>query len=301
MDLGPNDDDAILRAGRWATGSLPEPEPELGLQLEPEREPEPWAELEPIPLDPPPGPASERGSRRMRTIALFTTLAVLAGVAGFVTTVVVLDERATPVANAINDGQILDGLIVRQSDVGLANEVVPLRRGDDAVNEPTLNLCNGTYPTEGSRVARRQVAVVGLQDTLTLSTEAVTYRDTATSEQAFEEIEREVARCPKVPVPNAAGTTSETTRFNAPPDTGWQDTAGVDRLAYDITTIDENADSDRSIVVYLRRGRVLMGLYFPAPGDQPMVQARTEIEDIVGLFAKRLADLPTSAVADPRD
>lgn len=303
MDTGPTDNDAILRAGRWATGSpaasapAPEPDPEA-------------PDLEPIALDdiaPPdaplrePNPIDPARARRARTIALATTLAVLAGVAGFVTTMFVLDERDTPVADAISDGRTLDGLIVQQSDLGFDDEVVPLPDGSDAVNAATLDLCNGEYATEGSRIARRQVAVLGPEGPANLSTEAVTYRDGGTSEQAFEEVKRVVGSCPKVPVPNAAGTTSYTTLFDAPPDTGWQNTPGVDRLAYDIDQIYEDGTRNRSIVVYLRRGRALMGLYFPAPGEQPTVQGQTEIEDIVNVFATRLAKLPRSAVADPPD
>lgn len=299
MHWEPDDDDAILRAGRWATGSLPTPPPA------PEREPDLEAEvaedeLEPIALDPPRAPASSSPGRG-RAIAFVTMLVVLAGTAGFVTTSLVLDERATPAANAVRDGSMLDGLIVQQSDLGLADEVVPLRGGSDAVNEPTLNVCNGRYPTESERVARRQVAVVGVDGSLRLSTEAVTYRDVETSKQAFEEVQRETARCPKTPVPNSTGTGSETTRFNAPPDTGWRDTPGVDRLAYDMERTDGTGSSDRSIVVYLRRGRALMGVYFYSTGGatQPSVRGRTDVEAIVSIFASRLADLPLSAVNDP--
>ncbi|HVJ95663.1 MAG TPA: hypothetical protein VNC41_02415, partial [Acidimicrobiia bacterium] len=257
---------------------------------------------EPIALDSPRAPKQPQPARQ-RTIALATMLVVLAGVAGFVTTWLVLDERATPVANAVDDGQILDGLIVQQSDLGFTDEVIPLRGGSDAVNEPTLNLCNGRYPTEGSRVARRQVAVFGVEGTPKLSTEAVTYDDVATSEQAFDEIKRETARCPKTPVPNGTGTGMETTRFNAPPDADWQDTPGVQRLAYDMERTDENGSSNRSIVVYLRRGRALMGVYFYTAdrAAQPSVQGRADVEAIVKIFAQRLADLPQSAISDPSD
>ena len=299
MHWEPDDNDAILRAGRWATGSLPAhpPAPELEPDLEAEIAED---ELEPIALDPPRAPASSNPTRG-RAIALALTLVVLAGAAGFVTTWFVLDERATPAPDALSDGATLDGLIVQQSDLGFADEVVPLRGGSDAVNEPTLNLCNGSYPTESERVARRQVAVVGVDGSLRLSTEAVTYRDIETSQEAFNEIQRETARCPKTPVPNNMGTGSEATRFNAPPDTGWQDTPGVDRLAYDLERTDQTGTKDRSIVVYLRRGRALMGVYFYVSGQatQPSVRGRTNVEDIVSIFASRLADLPQAAVNGP--
>jgi hypothetical protein len=49
--------------------------------------------------------------------------------------------------------------------------------------------------------------------------------------------------------------------------------------------------------VYLRRGRALLGVYFSRPdGAQITVEGQTTIQEIVGVFAARLAALPTSVV-----
>jgi len=289
------DDDAILRAGRWTTGT------EQGVATPP-----PESDLEPVAPasfgpEPPPAPPDRARGRHTRTIAIVTALVLVAGLAGFATTMVVLDARDKPSADAASDGQVLDGLIVQQSDLGPDNAVVALRDGSDAVNTPTLDLCNGNYPSEGSRIARRQVAVAGLEGTSKFGTEAVTYRDTATSARAFEEVQRVAATCPKTPVPNASGTATYTTLFNPPPDGAWKDAPSVDRLAYDITQRYTDDTSQRSIVVYLRRGRVLMGLYFPQPDAPPSVRGKTDVAGIVTVFAERLAALPPAAVADPPD
>jgi hypothetical protein len=52
-----------------------------------------------------------------------------------------------------------------------------------------------------------------------------------------------------------------------------------------------------TIAVYLRRGRVLEGLYFNQPsGPQPAVDGATTIEAVTNVFAKRIAALPASVV-----
>jgi hypothetical protein len=51
------------------------------------------------------------------------------------------------------------------------------------------------------------------------------------------------------------------------------------------------------VTVYLRRGRALLGLYFPAPnGAQPAVAGKSSIEGIVSVFEQRMAALSTKVV-----
>ena len=64
------------------------------------------------------------------------------------------------------------------------------------------------------------------------------------------------------------------------------------------TTADALPPTAHSVAVYLRRGRVLMGLYFPQPdGPQAAVAGRSTIPGIVALFEARLAQLPASVVS----
>ena len=88
-----------------------------------------------------------------------------------------------------------------------------------------------------------------------------------------------------------------TTRFSASaPDANWAQTPGINRRAYDLTS-DDGSGPRRIVAVYLQRGRVLLGVYFSQPdGAQMPVEGQTTIEGIVGVFAKRLSDLPTSVV-----
>ena len=63
--------------------------------------------------------------------------------------------RAVP---ADPDASVLGGLILRQTDVAAGNTVRLLDHGAD-LTVATLDLCNGTFPSEAQRTARRQVAL----------------------------------------------------------------------------------------------------------------------------------------------
>ena len=199
------------------------------------------------------------------------------------------------VANPDPDQRVLNGLVVQQSDVNPVRTVLLIANGDQ-LNQPTLDLCNGNFPSEALRTARLQVADVDSKRNATLSTEAVLYRDTAASSQAFAELHRVRSRCPNTPVASPVGEGTATTLFHAAPDAAWPNTPGVDRLAYSITST-QGSQSTSSIAVYLRRGRALLGVYFPQPkGVQPIVAGQRSIEGIVGVFEARLAKLPASVV-----
>ena len=89
-----------------------------------------------------------------------------------------------------------------------------------------------------------------------------------------------------------------TTLFNDPPDTNWARPPGsVERQAYSFESIDLTGNRFESIAVYLRRGRVLLGIYFTNP-NQPRsaVAGETTIPGIVSVMEKRLAALPQHVV-----
>lgn len=189
----------------------------------------------------------------------------------------------------------LEDLIVTPDDVPASADVVVFP-GGIGLDQPTLDLCNGRYPSESRRTARFQDAVLDAQGALVLSTEAVLYGDSGGTTQAFAELQQVVGACPSTPVPGAPGDPPVTTKFAAPPDAGWAQTPTVNRRAYDLTS-DDGTGPRRTIAVYLQRGRVLLGVYFAKPdGAQLSVQSQTSIEGIVNVFAKRLAALPTSVV-----
>ena len=206
---------------------------------------------------------------------------------------------SVPQLNAGNDpsASALETLIVKPEDVPATAEVVVFP-GGVGLTQPTMDLCNGRYPSESRRTARIQDAVLDAQGVLVFSTEAVLYGDSGGTTQALDEVRSVVAACPPTPVQGPAGQAPVTTRFNATaPDSGWRQTPNVNRVAYDLTTDDGSGRPRRTIAVYLQRGRVLLGVYFSRPeGPQLPVDGQTTIEGIVGVFAARVAALPTSVV-----
>ncbi len=190
----------------------------------------------------------------------------------------------------------LISLVVKPEDVPSTVRVGVIP-GGVGLSQPTLDLCNGTYPSESLRTARLQDAVVDAQGLLLLSTEAVLYRDSGGTTQAFSELGSVVAACPSTPVESPVGQPTAITTFHAPPDSAWPQTPTVTRQAYDLTSEDTSGEKTRTIAVYLQRGRALVGVYFPQhEGPQIPVEGQTTIEGIVGVFAGRLAALPTSVV-----
>jgi hypothetical protein len=173
---------------------------------------------------------------------------------------------------------------------------VTLYAQGNTLQQPTLDLCNAKFPSERLRRARLQLVDVDGTGTVSLSSEAVLYRSPKAAGQAFGEIGHARASCPPGPVTSPVDGTKEKTRFLAAPDTKWPATPRVQRLAYRMQTT-ANGQTSPLVTVYLRRGRALLGLYFPAPdGRQPAVAGRTSIESIVKLFEQRMAALQSKVV-----
>jgi hypothetical protein len=192
---------------------------------------------------------------------------------------------------------VLAGLVVSQADVRSPATVQPLPGGGGVVGQATLDLCNGTFPSESLRTARLQVVENDATGRELVSTEAVLYSSPKDTVQAFVELQRTAARCPTTPVVSPVGEATVVTHFSSSPDTSWEHTPTVDRLAFDFTATDGAGQSRRSVAVYLRRGRVLIGVYFPQPAaSPPAVSGQSSLPAIVKVFASRMAQLPASVV-----
>jgi hypothetical protein len=202
---------------------------------------------------------------------------------------------STP-STTIPNSPVLSRIIVTQNDVGstMSVQLVPKGRG---LGDVTLSLCNATFPSESLRTDRLQVAAVDSQGSSPLQTEAVLYATPAATAQAFSELTAAQANCPATPVPSpVASIPTMTTKFNPTPDTAWPQVTSVQRVAFDFVTTDDTGQSSHQIAVYLRRGKVLLGVYFNNPDTpQPSVAGQTTIPGIVNVFANRIAQLPASA------
>lgn len=192
---------------------------------------------------------------------------------------------------------LLASLIVSDADVGPTQTVSGLR-GGNGLTVPTLDLCNGTFPSETQRTARLQVAAVDAQGETALSTEAVLYQSGAGTAAAFSELKATAAACPDKPVDSPVGLPPVTTRFLPAPDGDWPQVASVERLAFAFETTSDSSETSRSVAVYLRRGRALLGVYFShTAAPTAIVKGKTALGEIVTIFANRLAKLPVSAIS----
>jgi hypothetical protein len=257
--------------------------------------------IAPLPPDPFPVPAVEPSPapHRRTPAGAFAALVVVSLVVGFGTATVVLDARDSDpkqVVTTLPDDSVLGGLILRQSDAPTGNTVSLLDHGTD-LGVATLDLCNGRFPSEAQRTARRQVAMVDGRGLVQISTEAILYGTASGGTQAFGELSSVVAHCPSTPVKSPVGEATATTKFQPAPDRAWPRTPTVDRLAYDFVSTDATTGGAvHSMAIYLRRGRALVGLYFAQPDGPQSVVGHTTIESVVALFEARLAQAPAEVI-----
>lgn len=211
-------------------------------------------------------------------------------------------DQSTPNPSAPSQSRdpsapLLAGLIVNDSDVAPTLTVAGLR-GGNGLTQPTLDLCNGTFPSETMRTARLQVAAIDRQGETALSTEAVLYSSGAGTAAAFSQLKAAADACPDGPVDSPSGQPTVTTRFGPAPDGDWPQVPSVERLVYAFETISATGETNHSVAVYLRRGRAFLGVYFShADAPTAVVEGKTALPDIVNIFATRLAKLPVAAVS----
>jgi hypothetical protein len=125
---------------------------------------------------------------------------VLIGLASVTTTLGTLkDFERTP---AISDPSLSDEKQVKLAKLGFRAEdfsqewtVLPMG-GGTKLDDPSLDLCNGTYLSEKERVERRQLAATKVGSTFAfLSTEVVKYSSVAAATAAQKELVKVVAQC----------------------------------------------------------------------------------------------------------
>ena len=122
------------------------------------------------------------------------------GISSFSTTLGILkDLDRVP---AITDPSLTDEKQVKLAKFGFRAEdfsqewaVLPMARGT-TLEDPSLDLCSGTYLSEKERVERRQVTATKVGSTFSfLSTEVVKYSSAAAASAAQKELVKVLAQC----------------------------------------------------------------------------------------------------------
>jgi hypothetical protein len=211
---------------------------------------------------------------------------------------------ATPLARLVSDSAsgtpveraTLQAISLRPSDGPKDSSVQLVTGGSQIGGQVTLDLCSQKFASERLRVARRQVTLAGVGNS-GMSTEAVAYTNSAATATAFIELRHVAATCPDRYVVPPEGPPAWKTTLGPAPDRSWQTVSGVQRLAFDETVSIKGEPATTGVNVYLRRGRVLLALYFDGVSRLGVpVDGHRSVEGITYLFEERLAALPASAV-----
>jgi hypothetical protein len=125
---------------------------------------------------------------------------ILVGLASITTTLGKLKEIER--APAVSDPSLADDKQVKLAKYGFRAEdfsdewtVLPMG-GGTKLDDPSLDLCNGTFASERDRVERRQTAATKVGSTFSfLSTEVVKYSSTAAASAAQKELVKVLAAC----------------------------------------------------------------------------------------------------------
>ena len=125
---------------------------------------------------------------------------VLIGLSSFSTTLGSLQELDRP--PAVSDPSLDDPKQVALAKFGFRADdfspewsVLPMPRGT-TLEDPSLDLCNGTFASEKNRVERRQVTAIKNDSTFSfLSTEVVKYSSVAAASAAQKELVKVLAQC----------------------------------------------------------------------------------------------------------
>jgi hypothetical protein len=191
----------------------------------------------------------------------------------------------------------LQAISLRPSDGPPGSSVQLEFDGNQVAGQVTLDLCSQTFASERLRVARRQVVLGGTGDGA-MGTEAVVYTNADATATAFAELRHAAATCQDRYLVPPEGPPAWKTALGPRPDTTWQAVSGVQRLAFDETISIKGEPPVASVNVYLRRGRVLLALYFDGVKRLAVpIDGLRSVEGITQMFEERLAALPAAAVS----
>jgi hypothetical protein len=197
-------------------------------------------------------------------------------------------------ASPASGREALQRVSLQQSDVRSGNRVRLYPDGDTVKDEVSLDLCNADFASEVDRVLRHQVGIdTGTDVAPGVSTEAIMYNSSTAAATATSELQAARTQCPRKPVPSpVADTPPSTFTFGPPPDHAWASTPSVQREAFDVT--DQSTDgTDHSDAIYLRRGALLVAIYYTLPdAGHQLAPSVSTAQQLTAAIEHRIAALP---------
>jgi hypothetical protein len=157
------------------------------------------------------------------------------------------------------------------------------------LQDPTLDLCGGSFPSENSRVARRQISVTKVGSPYQfLSSETVRYSNVVAASGAYSELKKSYEDCIK----NKGGTENGlfiNYSFQELPSSFITKTLVTNSLVVR-ATLGVNPTARQLLAVYQFNGVLFTGLYVVKSGSKPIEDSETlRWLNVASLLSNRLS------------
>jgi hypothetical protein len=153
--------------------------------------------------------------------------------------------------------KLLDGIVLRASQVGSGYRMSQSPGGQVVQGATTLDLCGLAYPSESLRTARLQVVYRAPGKSLALSNEVVSYRPGGAA-QALREVTHAVSTCPRGSVKTSTG--AVTFRLQQLHDSRLLP-GSLALVVHEAGTVNGKPRSVTGVAVYQAHGDILSGVY----------------------------------------
>lgn len=143
-------------------------------------------------------PRRGRARRTGACLSLCAALALLVSAAcgrSSLAPTAVANPSSSPSEALAQDVPSLESLVLKARDIGSGASEEPFPGGNRVQGQVTLDLCEGSFPSEALRTGRLQVAFLDGGRRIVVSNEVVSYR-AGGARQAYEEVRAVARRCP---------------------------------------------------------------------------------------------------------
>lgn len=217
----------------------------------------------------------------------------LVGLADYPATGWELSAEELPDDSGMVDPMLLESIGLQTGDVASTMQVATIPDGDNLF-APTLDFCDGRYPSEDLRVARLQRAAYDADGNFAgISTEVVVYANAAAAKQALAEAIKVRKSCPVGRVFTTRDGHALSFAFHSAPGPANTPLVDADSRLIIHTTMNVDGEKRRAFLVYQIFGRVLAAVYVSEAGAKPFEQtALDSFYALAGDVADRLRSAP---------